>query len=189
MHASDNDLTHFAQTDIYGQIWGLFHDFAEQIKSDSLRHMTLSDEQKASITSWVEEGLSLADVQKNLLDQYAISMTYMDVRFLVDDLRLQIKESPRQSEAVERLETAKQQGESERSGAAPGGVSVVVDQITKPQALVSGKVTFSDGETADWMLDRTGRLGLNPSKPNYRPSQEDIMAFQSELQRVAQGFA
>ena len=62
-----------------------------------------------------------------------------------------------------------------------------MDTITKPHALASGKVTFSDGETADWMLDQTGRLGLNPSQPGYRPSEADIMSFQRELQRVAQG--
>jgi hypothetical protein len=38
------------------------------------------------------------------------------------------------------------------------------------------------------MLDQTGRLGLNPTNPEYRPTEADIMAFQRELQRVAQGF-
>ncbi len=148
--------------------------------------MTLSDEQKAIVASWIEGGSSLSDVQKNLQEHFSLKLTYMDVRFLVDDLQLQIKDAPRQSEAVARLETAKQQGESERRGVPPGGVHVTIDQITKPQAMISGKVTFSDGETADWMLDRTGRLGLNPTKPSYRPSQEDVMAFQEELQRLAQ---
>ncbi len=153
--------------------------------------MQLTDEQKTAVAAWIEDGASLSDVQKNLKELHGVSLTYMEVRFLVDDLRLQIKETPRQSEAAERLETAKQQGESEREGRPPaaGGVSVTVDNITKPQALVSGKVTFSDGETAEWMLDQTGRLGLNPGKPGYRPSQADILAFQDELQRVAQGFA
>jgi hypothetical protein len=64
-----------------------------------------------------------------------------------------------------------------------------MDAVTRASALASGKVTFSDGETADWMLDQTGRLGLNPTNPGYRPSESDIMAFQQELQRVAQGFA
>jgi hypothetical protein len=68
-------------------------------------------------------------------------------------------------------------------------VRVTMDAVTRASALASGKVTFSDGETADWMLDQTGRLGLNPTKPGYRPTEADIMAFQSELQRVAQGFA
>ena len=130
----------------------------------------------------------MAEVQRRLKEELGVSVTYMDVRFLVDDLKLQLKEQPKQSEAVERLAAAKQEGESARSAPPAGGVSVTMDTITKPHALASGKVTFSDGESADWMLDQTGRLGLNPTKPGYRPSQTDVMAFQQELQRVAQGF-
>ncbi len=154
--------------------------------------MQLTDEQKAAVAAWIGEGASLADVQRHLKEQHALSLTYMEVRFLVDDLGLQVIEQARPAEAADRLAAAKQQGETERDhGGAPaaGGVSVTLDTITKPRALASGKVTFTDGETADWMLDQTGRLGLNPSTPGYRPSREDIMAFQDELQRVARGFA
>jgi hypothetical protein len=150
--------------------------------------MNLSEEDKKSVASWVAEGASLAEVQRRLKEELGVSVTYIDVRFLVDDLKLQLKEQPKQSEAVERLAAAKQEGESARSAPPAGGVSVTMDTITKPHALASGKVTFSDGESADWMLDQTGRLGLNPTKPGYRPSQTDVMAFQQELQRVAQGF-
>ena len=150
--------------------------------------MNLTDEQKKLVAVWVAEGAALADVQRRLKDECGISATYMDVRLLVDDLQLQLKEQPKQSEAVERLAAAKQEGEVARSAPPAGGVTVTMDTITKPHALASGKVTFSDGESADWMLDQTGRLGMNPSKPGYRPSQADIMAFQQELQRVAQGF-
>ncbi len=150
--------------------------------------MNLSQEDKQAVASWVAEGASLAEVQRRLKDECGVSSTYMDVRFLVDDLQLQLKEQPKQSEAVERLAAAKQEGESARSEPPAGGVSVTMDAITKPQALASGKVTFSDGETAEWMLDQTGRLGLNPAKAGYRPAEADIVAFQRELQRVAQGF-
>lgn len=149
--------------------------------------MKLTEDQKKQVAQWVAEGASLSDVQRRLKEECAVSITYMDVRFLVDDLQLQLKEQPKQSEAVERLAAAKQEGESARSAPSPGGVAVTMDTITKPHALASGKVTFSDGETAEWMLDQTGRLGLNPSKPGYRPSETDIMSFQRELQRVAQG--
>jgi hypothetical protein len=153
--------------------------------------MTLTDEHKKAVSAWIADGASLSDVQKRLKDELQITMTYMDVRFLVDDLKLQIKEEePKQSEAADRLAAAKQEGEMQREGSAPaGGVNVTMDRITKPQALASGQVTFSDGETAEWMLDQTGRLGLVPGKPGYRPSETDVMAFQRELQRVAQGFA
>jgi hypothetical protein len=150
--------------------------------------MQLTDEQKNAVALWVAEGATLADVQRRLKDELGVGLTYMDVRFLVDDLKLQLKEQPKQSEAVDRLAAAKQEGDSERQGAPSAGVRVTMDAVTRASALASGKVTFSDGETADWMLDQTGRLGLNPTKPGYRPTEADIMAFQSELQRVAQGF-
>ena len=151
--------------------------------------MQLTDEQKKTVALWIGEGASLADVQRRLKDELGMGLTYMDVRFLVDDLKLQLKEQPKQSEAVDRLAAAKQEGDSERQGAPTGGVRVTMDAVTRASALASGKVTFSDGETADWMLDQTGRLGLNPTNPGYRPTEADIMAFQRELQRVAQGFA
>lgn len=150
--------------------------------------MNLGDEQRGRVAVWVSEGATLSEVQRKLKEECGLSLTYLDVRLLVDDLELQLKEQPKQSEAVERLAAAKQEGETERTTPPPGGVAVTMDTITKPHALASGKVTFSDGETADWMLDETGRLGLNPAKPGYRPSQADIMAFQQELQRVARGF-
>jgi hypothetical protein len=59
---------------------------------------------------------------------------------------------------------------------------VTVDQIARPGALVSGKVTFSDGNSAEWYLDQMGRLGLSPQQQGYRPSQTDLMTFQTELQ-------
>ena len=59
---------------------------------------------------------------------------------------------------------------------------VNVDQVTRPGALVSGKVTFSDGQTADWYLDQMGRLGVVAKQQGYKPSQADLMAFQAELQ-------
>ena len=58
-----------------------------------------------------------------------------------------------------------------------------VDQITRPGAIVSGKVTFSDGQTADWYLDQTGRLGVVPKQQGYKPSAADVQQFQLALQQ------
>ena len=52
--------------------------------------MTLSPEQKEAITTWVAAGDNLAEIQKKLAEQFKLSMTYMDVRFLVDDLGLEL---------------------------------------------------------------------------------------------------
>lgn len=53
--------------------------------------MTLTPEQKQSVAGWIAAGDSLSTVQKRLHDEFKISLTYMDVRFLVDDLGLELK--------------------------------------------------------------------------------------------------
>ena len=55
--------------------------------------MVLSDEQKQVVATWVAAGDNLSAVQRKLAEQFKISMTYMDVRFLVDDLNLQLKDA------------------------------------------------------------------------------------------------
>ncbi|MBX3738166.1 MAG: hypothetical protein KF715_15840 [Candidatus Didemnitutus sp.] len=54
--------------------------------------MTLSPEQKAAVASWIAAGDNLSAVQKKLQEQFKISLTYRDVRFLVDDLELDLKD-------------------------------------------------------------------------------------------------
>lgn len=53
--------------------------------------MTLSAAQRATVAQWIAAGDSLAVVQRKLNDELKLSMTYMDVRFLVDDLGLELK--------------------------------------------------------------------------------------------------
>jgi len=54
--------------------------------------MTLSPEQKQAVSGWVAAGDNLSAIQKKLSEQFKVSMTYMDVRFLVDDLNLALKD-------------------------------------------------------------------------------------------------
>lgn len=54
--------------------------------------MTLTPEQKAAVASWIAAGDNLSTVQKKLGEQFKISLTYRDVRFLVDDLELELKD-------------------------------------------------------------------------------------------------
>ncbi len=54
--------------------------------------MSLTPEQKATVASWVEAGDNLSAVQKKLADQFKVNLTYRDVRFLVDDLELALKD-------------------------------------------------------------------------------------------------
>jgi hypothetical protein len=136
--------------------------------------MSLNQEQKDALAGWVREGLTLSDIQKRLEETFAIRMTYMDLRFMVDDLDLQV------AATAPKFDDPKKDMAAE-AAAPPGKVSVSLDKITKPDALVSGQVTFTDGMSAQWSLDQMGRLSLNASQPDYRPSQEDLQAFQEEL--------
>jgi len=163
--------------------------------------MTLDDSQKQAVRQWIDDGLKVADIQKKLADEFDISMTYMELRFLVADLGVLPKdpepETPEETptpepeaipspEAEPPVPPANDLGELVDDGtdAAPqaGKVSISIDQLARPGMLVSGKVTFSDHQTAGWYLDQFGQLGLSPEQEGYKPSQTDLMEFQMALQ-------
>lgn len=147
--------------------------------------MSLSNSQKTTVSTWIAEGKSLADVQRMLREEFSISMTYMDVRFLVDDLNIVFTEpEPEVSEDAEDAEDGVEEPEV-LDASQPAGVSVDVDAIPRPGALVNGSVIFSDGVSLGWQLSSAGQLGLIPGDdPDYRPSPEDVQDFQSQLQEV-----
>lgn len=157
--------------------------------------MNLDEAQKTKVREWIAEGLSLSDIQKKLAAELGIRLTYMEARFLLDDLKLQPQDRPRSAHASQNLAGGATPEAAPNASAAPGvgakpsaagmpgrGVSVAVDQVTRAGALVSGRVTFSDGMSAEWHLDQMGRLGLAAKQPGYRPPQEDVIEFQTQLQ-------
>lgn len=160
--------------------------------------MNLDEAQRTKVAEWVAQGLKLSDIQNRLVSELGVTMTYMEVRFLVDDLKLTPKDpepakpinSPLAAPAAPPAVGARPP--AERPGAEPpvpvpsaggaGRVSLTVDQLTRPGAVVSGKVTFSDGVTAAWQIDQGGQLGLIPSKAGYRPLPADVQPFQAALE-------
>jgi len=148
--------------------------------------MNLTEEQRQRVSAWILEGAKLSEIQNRLLSEFKLKFTYMEVRLLVDDLKLTPKDpEPPKVVAPPAADPAKLTVEKNPApeGTLPAsGVSVSVDQIAKPGAIVSGKVTFSDGQTADWILDQTGRLGVVPKQAGYKPSAADVQDFQTALQ-------
>jgi hypothetical protein len=149
--------------------------------------MNLSEEQRQTVTKWISEGAKLSEIQNRLLSEFKLKFTYMEVRFLVDDLKLTPKDpEPPKVVAPPAPDPAKLAAEKipAPEGTLPASaVSVSVDQLTKPGAMISGKVTFSDGQSADWYLDQTGRLGVVPKQAGYKPSAADVQDFQTALQQ------
>jgi hypothetical protein len=149
----------------------------------NLKSMNLSDEQKSLVRQWVVEGASLSDIQKRIKSDFQISCTYLELRFLLDDLKVVPKEKE-QTKAKEKTSASDPLDAPQSQGGSTAAVRVSLDQITKPSALISGKVVFSDGEEAEWMIDHTGLPSIIPKRPGYRPSQKDIIEFQMQLQRM-----
>lgn len=106
--------------------------------------MSLTPEQKQTVASWVAAGDNLSAVQKKLAEQFKLSLTYRDVRFLVDDLNLELKDPapkvdasdvsktpPPAARRPEPVERAEKKGLidklKEKVGLAPGAVEERAD--------------------------------------------------------------
>ena len=150
----------------------------------------LNDSQKDMVRQWAAEGAGLSEIQRRIKDEFGISMTYMDVRFLMLDLHADVKDKPepksgeegtgkREQGAGNREEgtgddsqTVKpsngqtaEDDQSEEDGYTPpdmegGNVKVELDRVVRAGAIASGSVTFSDGVTGSWYVDQMGRLGI-----------------------------
>lgn len=162
---------------------------------------SISDEQKAIIQSWADDGNDLSVIQKKLADELNVNVTYMEVRFLMSDLgiKMPVKEKPVEEEAPDVSDSAEELGtetETHETGettaeeasppAAMGTVKVTMGDVLPAGFMAGGTVTFSDGVHATWGLDQMGRLSLDGADPGYRPSEADLKAFQVELQKLAQ---
>ncbi|MDE3067735.1 MAG: hypothetical protein KGJ60_09310 [Verrucomicrobiota bacterium] len=146
--------------------------------------MNLTEEQRQRVTAWILQGAKLSEIQNRLAEEFGLRLTYMETRLLVDDLKLTPKdpERPKAAAPVAGLKPGAEEKNLPPDAEKAAGVSVNVDQIARPGAIVSGKVTFSDGQKAEWYLDQTGRLGVVPGQPGYKPSAADVQQFQAALQ-------
>jgi len=168
--------------------------------------MELTDQQRQSVKGWLAAGASLSDVQKNLKNEFGIAVTYMDVRLMVLEIGAEVKDKPEPKSVEPSVapppaphpapspeddpyadEDAFDDGAAGDPPPADGGagdavgVSVSLDRVMRPGAMVSGDVTFSDGGKGKWLIDQYGRFGLDPATPGYRPSQSDLQIFQMKL--------
>jgi hypothetical protein len=159
----------------------------------AMDNMNLDNAQREKVAAWVAEGLKLSEIQNRISSELGLRLTYMDVRLLVDDLKLVPKdtESPKavpttlgsaSNPTKSTMDSGKTGTASPAAPAPASGVSLSVDQLARPGAIVSGKVVFSDGNQAEWYLDQTGRLGLVPQQAGYRPPAADVQQFQLTLE-------
>ncbi|MGV3658980.1 MAG: hypothetical protein ACO1TE_02315 [Prosthecobacter sp.] len=161
----------------------------------------LNPQQRQLVEQWAAEGASLNQIQDRLRTEWSVTLTYMETRLLIMELGVKIQDKPREKEAAPAPAPAPPQQpaaadvgddaggdadvlppEGEAEPPAGGGeLKVTVDEIPPPGALVSGKATFSDGNTIQWFMDQMGRFGMRGPTPGYQPPPQDIPLFQREL--------
>lgn len=138
-----------------------------------------NDERKQVVRQLLKEGRTLSQIQDFLRSEKGDSITYMELRLLLSempDAKLPEKETPKpaaQPPATPAAEPA-------------GKLSIGVDQMPAPGAMLSGYVRFSSGAKAHWFLDGAGRLGLEPELGSGKPTQADMQEFSAELKRMLQ---
>ena len=168
--------------------------------------MKLSEDQLESVAAWFAGGASLDEIQKRLVAEYGVHVTYFDLRMIVaefpqpeeaeEDARQRVppeggeadaqqRVPPEQTEAGGSRCRATEGDETDAQERVPPSVTVECDAIMIPGTMASGDVVFSDGQKGKWYLDQMGRLGLGGDLPQgYRPSPEDAALFQARLMEV-----
>ena len=132
------------------------------------------------ILTRISEGVSLSDIQKELQTELELSLTYMELRMLVadlEDIQWKLDEKPAAEDAKEEKEVE-----------AVDSVVVTISKIVRPGCSLTGSVIFPSGISGEWYVDQRGGLGLD-TKDDAKPSQDELVAFQKELQEMvsAQG--
>lgn len=147
-----------------------------------------TEERNRFIAEQLAQGLSLSEVQRLLADEHDVQMTYLELRLVAADLEVdwhkhdKVTPEPEESQTPPAAEPVTQQD-------IPGRTRITVSKLVRPGASMSGDVEFASGAKAEWFVDASGRLGLNPAPGSPKPTENDIQQFQVELQRKLTGGA
>lgn len=144
----------------------------------------VTEEQLDMVRVWASAGIDLNGIQKKLVTECGVHLTYMDVRFLLLDHGIEIATAPAPVKAPEKAAAPapEEASSAPAEAAAPGAPKVTLDELQLPGALISGKVEFPSGTRGAWMIDQMGRFAWNDLAGT--PTQEELQAFQFELTQL-----
>ena len=143
-----------------------------------------TEERDRFIKAKLDQGMSLSEVQKVLAAEHGVTMTYLDLRLLAAEMKVDWKKQDKARPPEKK--TAVATDLKEEHGRA-SGTKVNVSRLVRPGAAMSGDVEFASGAKAEWFVDAMGRLGLQPAPGSSKPTERDIQEFQTELQRKLGG--
>src|SRR5258705_711796 len=103
--------------------------------------MTLDEAQRKKVADWIAAGAKLSEIQNRLASELGVTMTYMDVRLLVDDLKL----TPKDAERPKPTQSALTATATPSPGGSPAGVGPAAAGAnpTAPSAAGAGGVSVS----------------------------------------------
>ncbi|HEX2855632.1 MAG TPA: hypothetical protein VHO24_20525 [Opitutaceae bacterium] len=107
--------------------------------------MTLTPDQKQAVTGWIAAGDNLSTVQKKLIEQFQITLTYRDVRFLVDDLNLELKDPAPKVDTTDVSKTAPAKpAAASANRASPENAPAADDSADSPAPDLESEVPAGD---------------------------------------------
>lgn len=151
--------------------------------------MTREDEAKVKemLAALLADGVSLSDAQNEVNKALGVQLTFMDIRIIASTLDVDWKKGdPHPVKTAEEKAEEAEAAETAESQETAGKTVVEISKLVRPGMALSGSVKFASGSSADWYLDRTGRLGLE-NLVGEKPTQDDIQLFQMELERAISG--
>ena len=66
--------------------------------------MKLTEDQITTIKSWIESGDDLGKIQNQINESFDINLTYLETRFLLSDLKIELNEDEEEEEEQEEEE-------------------------------------------------------------------------------------
>ena len=150
--------------------------------------MSNENEIKKFMAKKIKEEVSLADIQKLIEEKFKKRMTFLDVRLMAStldsiDWEEEAAKETAEDEAEKKAAEAEKGAENADALVDAGGQCVVeLSKLVKPGAVAHGSVKFPSGASGNWILDKDGRLGMD--KTTGEPSEDDLKAFQTELQNM-----
>ncbi len=126
--------------------------------------MSLTPEQKQTVSAWVAAGDTLSTVQKKLIEQFQLSMTYMDVRFLVDDLGLELKNAAPKADTSDVTKAA---ANAPRAPATPPPAEKrgFIDKLKEKVGMSAGSADDEDEAPVSDEADEPAGIPAAPAAP------------------------
>lgn len=148
----------------------------------------INTEQLEMVRLWASQGIDLNGIQKNLVAECGVHLTYMEVRFLLLDHGIEIarpQEAPKPAPVPQpqaEQPAAPAPAADPMTGAAPVKPTMSLDDIQIPGTILSGKCEFPSGTKVAWQIDQMGQL--NCSQLSGTMTQEEQQAFVFELRQI-----